>query len=128
MGHVQRMRGTYPVPIEPGKPNPGYGGARRLYGDLRDTHPQTFKHLEGKLKDSGGGPGFKSQAELIEERKAKLAKNKKPPTQEQIAEKEKQKKINMLRHKCGVGGRRNPSVVPSTDVGAASSTDYRGQR
>ena len=36
---------TYPQGLEPGKPNPGYGGARSLFGDHRDTHPETYKHL-----------------------------------------------------------------------------------
>merc|ERR1719446_1587633 len=100
---------SYPIPIEPGKPNPGFGGARRLYGDLRDCYPQTFKHLETKLKQKGGGPGFKSQAEQVEEIKARIAAKKKEPTKEEMEEKERQRKITMLRHKGGVGGRRTPN-------------------
>merc|ERR1711907_113617 len=102
---------TYPCPIEPGsKANPGFGGARRLYGDLRDTHPQTFDYLGKKLKTkAGGGPVIKTNAEQIAEIKEKLKKNKKEPTPEELEEKTRAKKITMLRHKCGVGGRRTPS-------------------
>jgi hypothetical protein len=60
------------------------------------------------VKQKGGGPSFKTQAELIEDAKKRLA-NKKPLTEEELQEKERQKKIAMLRHKCGVGGRRTPN-------------------
>merc|ERR1711959_157873 len=50
-----------------------------------------------------------SQAEQIEAVKARLAKNKQPETEEELKEKANKKKINMLMHKCGVGGRRTPN-------------------
>jgi len=59
-----------PVTVESGKPNKGFGGARKLYGDLRDSYPETFKHLDAKVKPKGSQ--FKSQAEQIAEAKQRL--------------------------------------------------------
>merc|ERR1712070_219414 len=107
MGHTNNHM-SYPQPIEAGKANPGFGGARRLYGDLRDNYPQTCKHLETKLQSKSGGSAIKSNAQQVEEIKKRVQANKKPLTEEEKAEKERQTKITMLRHKCGVGGRRTP--------------------
>merc|ERR1711988_1661969 len=95
--------------VEAGKPNKGFGGARRLYGDLRDNYPETFKHLEGQLNAKGGGSMFKSQAEQIADAKKRMKAKQKPLTEEEKEEKERAKKITMLRHKSGVGGRRTPN-------------------
>merc|ERR1711939_727608 len=106
MGRVM----SYPTPIEPGsKANPGFGGARALYGDLRDTHPQTHKHLQARVHAKQGGAAVKSNAEQIEDAKKRMRANQKPLTEAQIEEKERQRKITMLRHKSGVGGRRTPN-------------------
>merc|ERR1711998_382364 len=112
MGSHQPAIMSYPYVIEAGKPVQGFGGARTLYNDHRDTHPETFKHLKAKLaQKSGGGPGFKSQEQMIEETKARVAERQRlnPPAEEEIEAKEREKKIGMLRRKCGVGGRRTPS-------------------
>merc|ERR1712072_1230127 len=93
--------------VESGKPNKGFGGARRLYGDLRDNYPETCKHLEAKVRPQGSQ--FKTQAEQIAEAKKRIAEKRGPVTEEMKAEEEKQKKVTMLRHKCGVGGRRTPN-------------------
>merc|ERR1712178_456323 len=69
-----------PVTVESGKPNKGFGGARRLYGDLRDSYPETFKHLDAKVKPKGSQ--FKSQAEQIAEAKQRIAAKQGPMTEE----------------------------------------------
>merc|ERR1711924_167440 len=92
------------APWRRGSPK-GFGGARRLYGDLRDCYPETFTHLNSKMKVGG----FKSQEEQIAEAKARIKAKQGEDTPEQISEKAKQKKVTMLRHKGGVGGRRTPN-------------------
>merc|ERR1712205_217661 len=107
MGAIARTSKT--MAVESGKPNPGFGGARTLYGDLRDNYPETYQHLSEALASSAGTAGYKSKSQQIKEAKARIKARKGPETEEMKKEAEDKKKIDMLRHKCGVGGRRTPN-------------------